>query len=251
MAGIKLDNVSLTFKVRQQGRITFKEFLVRQMFRRSVNPVIKVRALQEISLAINEGERVGIIGHNGAGKSTLLKMLAGVYPPSRGQVTVEGRISSLFDLALGFEADASGWENIYYRGYLQGGAPRGIRGKIQAITKAKQHDENRPLRVVGQHSIPNDSRISNVEQGITNIEGKNPFLHNSTFLVRYSIFSCVWIGILAHPEGFKINILDACYGLPTTIYTLFATHGMGWAAVGRFPWNAIRRRKEFWRGLDR
>src|SRR5260370_25340273 len=98
MAGIKLDNVSLTFKVRQQRRITLKEFLVRQMFRRSVNPVIKVRALQEISLAIQEGERVGIIGHNGAGKSTLLKMLAGVYPPSRGLVNVEGRISSLFDL---------------------------------------------------------------------------------------------------------------------------------------------------------
>ncbi len=120
MARIHLDNVSLTFKVRQQGRITLKEFLVRQMFRRSVNPFIKVRALQDISLEFKEGERIGIIGHNGAGKSTLLKTLAGVYPPSRGELTVEGRISSLFELSLGFEHDASGWENIFYRGYLQG-----------------------------------------------------------------------------------------------------------------------------------
>ena len=133
MAGIKVDHVSLTFKVRQQGRITFKEFLVRQMFRRSVNPIIKVRALQNICLEFEEGERVGIIGPNGAGKSTLLKLLAGVYPPSKGELTVEGRISSLFDLALGFELDASGWENIFYRGYLQGETPKSVRAKMQGI----------------------------------------------------------------------------------------------------------------------
>src|SRR5438034_8068886 len=133
MAGIKVDHVSLTFKVRQQVRITFKKFLVRQMFRRSVNPIIKVRALQNICLEFKEGERVGIIGANGAGKSTLLKLLAGVYPPSKGKLTVEGRISSLFDLALGFELDASGWENIFYRGYLQGETPKSIKPKVDDI----------------------------------------------------------------------------------------------------------------------
>ena len=141
MAGIKLDNVSLTFKVRQQGRITFKEFLVRQMFRRSVNPMIEVRALQEVSFQLHEGERIGIIGHNGAGKSTLLKVLAGIYPPSQGRRIVEGRISSLFDIALGFEMDASGWENIYYRGYLQGETPKSVRAKMQGIADFSElHD---------------------------------------------------------------------------------------------------------------
>jgi ABC-type polysaccharide/polyol phosphate transport system ATPase subunit len=148
MAGIQLENVSLTFTVRQQGRITLKEFLVLRMFRRSVNPVIKVRALHDVSLEIKEGERVGIIGHNGAGKSTLLKTLAGVYPPSRGVVNVEGRISSLFDLALGFEADASGWENIYYRGYLQGETPRSVRAKMQGIADFSELGDflNMPVR---------------------------------------------------------------------------------------------------------
>lgn len=148
MARIQLDHVSLTFKVRQQGRITLKEFLVRQMFRRSVNPFIKVRALQDVSLEFKEGERIGIIGHNGAGKSTLLKLLAGVYPPSRGQLTVEGRISSLFELSLGFEQDASGWENIFYRGYLQGETPKSVRSKMQGIAEFSELGDflNMPVR---------------------------------------------------------------------------------------------------------
>src|SRR5260370_3960354 len=133
MACIELDKVSLTFRVRQRGRITLKEFLVRQMFRRSVNPMIEVRALQEVSFQLHEGERIGIIGHNGAGKSTLLKVLAGIYPPSQGRRIVEGRISSLFDIALGFEMDASGWENMAFRGYLQGETPQTIRAKMQPI----------------------------------------------------------------------------------------------------------------------
>ncbi len=148
MAQIELDKVSLTFRVRQKGRITLKEFLVRQMFRRSVNPIIEVRALQEVSFRFREGERVGIIGHNGAGKSTLLKVLAGIYPPTQGQRIVEGRISSLFDISLGFEFDATGWENITYRGYLQGETPQSIRAKMQPIADFSELGDflNLPVR---------------------------------------------------------------------------------------------------------
>ncbi len=135
MARIELDKVGLTFTVRQRGRVTLKEFLVRRMFRRSVNPVIRVDALQDVSMQMREGERVGILGHNGAGKSTLLKLLAGIYPPSHGRRHVEGQISSLFDIALGFEMEANGWENICFRGYLQGETPRSIRAKMPAIAE--------------------------------------------------------------------------------------------------------------------
>jgi ABC-type polysaccharide/polyol phosphate transport system ATPase subunit len=133
MARIELENLGITFHVRHHRRITLKEFLVHRMFRRSVNPVIEVRALQDVTLQFQKGERVGIIGHNGAGKSTMLKVLAGIYPPTQGRRHVEGRISSLFDIALGFEGDASGWENIQYRSYLQGETPRTIRSKMQPI----------------------------------------------------------------------------------------------------------------------
>jgi ABC-type polysaccharide/polyol phosphate transport system ATPase subunit len=133
MARIELDRVSLTFRVRQHRRITLKEFLVRRMFRKSANPYIEVRALRDVSLQVREGDRLGIIGHNGAGKSTMLKMLAGIYPPTSGQRLVEGQISSLFDISLGFEQDANGWENISFRGFLQGETPATIRGKVQSI----------------------------------------------------------------------------------------------------------------------
>ena len=133
MTRISLDKVSLTFRMRQRRRLTLKEFLVRQMFRQSVNPLIKVHALAGVSLELREGDRLGVLGHNGAGKSTLLKMLAGIYPPTRGKRTVQGRISSLFDIALGFEGDATGLENIAYRGYLQGETARSVRAKLQAI----------------------------------------------------------------------------------------------------------------------
>jgi lipopolysaccharide transport system ATP-binding protein len=133
MASIELDRVSLTFKVRQQGGITLKEFVVRRLLRRSIKPAIKVRALRDVTLRVKEGERLAILGHNGAGKSTLLKVLAGIYPPTKGTRRVEGRISSLFDIALGFEPEATGWENIAYRGYLQGETPHSIQAKVEPI----------------------------------------------------------------------------------------------------------------------
>ena len=133
MVTIDLDAVSLEFRVRRYKRLSLKEFLVRGMFSKAANPVIEVQALNEVSLQVHEGERVGVIGHNGAGKSTLLKLLAGIYPPTTGTRIVRGRISSLFDITLGFEQDASGWENISYRGYLQGETPQSIKPKVQEI----------------------------------------------------------------------------------------------------------------------
>jgi ABC-type polysaccharide/polyol phosphate transport system ATPase subunit len=149
MARITLENVSLTFRVRkQQGRMTLKEYLVRGLFLRPAVPMMTVCALQDLNLTIRPGERVGIIGHNGAGKSTLLRLLAGIYEPTRGRRRVEGRISSLFDLMLGFEPEASGWENIRYRGYLQGETAGSMRKKIDQIAGFSELGEflNMPVR---------------------------------------------------------------------------------------------------------
>jgi ABC-type polysaccharide/polyol phosphate transport system ATPase subunit len=132
---IKLDDVGLLFRVRRHGRISLKEYLLKGMFRRSVQTAFEVQALEHVNLRIAAGDRVGIIGPNGAGKSTLLKLLAGIYPPTTGRRIIRGQVSALFDLTLGFELDATGWENIMFRGYLQGETPRSIRGKVQPIAE--------------------------------------------------------------------------------------------------------------------
>lgn len=86
-----------------------------------------VRSLNKVNLRIQDGERVGLIGHNGAGKSTLLRVIAGVYSPTSGVSKVEGKVSSLIDIGLGINPEASGRENIFLRGQLLGMSNKAIR----------------------------------------------------------------------------------------------------------------------------
>jgi len=129
---IELDQASLHFHVRCQHRTSLKDYLLRGVFLRRQQSML-VKALEQIDLSVEQGDRVGIIGHNGAGKSTLLKLLAGVYTPTSGARRVSGRVSSLFDISLGFEPEANGWDNIRFRSYLQGETPRSVQARLQAI----------------------------------------------------------------------------------------------------------------------
>jgi lipopolysaccharide transport system ATP-binding protein len=79
-----------------------------------------VDALRGVNIDIQQGERVALIGHNGSGKSTLLRAMAGVYPLASGHIRVSGRIGTLLELGVGFENEATGRENIYYRGLAMG-----------------------------------------------------------------------------------------------------------------------------------
>lgn len=135
MATIELDDVHLTFQARTQAKLTLKEYVVRKLTGKRVSQWISVRALSGLNLSATDGDRIGIIGHNGAGKSTLLKLVAGIYPPSRGTRRVGGRICSLFDISLGFETEMNGWDNIAYRGYLQGETPQSLKPKIAGIAE--------------------------------------------------------------------------------------------------------------------
>lgn len=89
--------------------------LYRPSGRRSITTILK-----GISFQLMPGERMGIIGANGAGKSTLLRVLAGIYMPSEGSVTVHGKARGLFDISLGMHQEATGLENIYLRGLQMG-----------------------------------------------------------------------------------------------------------------------------------
>lgn len=77
-------------------------------------------ALRHVSFAVESGETVGIIGRNGSGKSTLLRVIAGIYPPDEGSVSVDGEVSTLFSLGTGFNTELSGRDNIYLNGVMMG-----------------------------------------------------------------------------------------------------------------------------------
>lgn len=134
MATITLQNVDLEFRVGVEQHDTLKSALARKLRLRR-DSMRTIRALQNISLTITSGERVGLIGHNGAGKSTLLKVMARIYPPQRGATNIEGHVCPLFEFATGFEMDASGWDNIRVRALLLGMPPREIDLKLEEIAQ--------------------------------------------------------------------------------------------------------------------
>jgi ABC-type polysaccharide/polyol phosphate transport system ATPase subunit len=90
-------------------------------------------AVKHVSFAVSKGEMVGIIGRNGSGKSTILKIVAGVYTPSEGQVTVRGSIAPLIELGAGFHHELTGRENILMNGLLLGLTKRQIKEREERI----------------------------------------------------------------------------------------------------------------------
>ena len=133
MISIRLDDVSLYFSGRANAT-NLKSWLIERMYqreRRSNNYTVK--ALQSVSLSIEEGERVGLIGLNGAGKSTLLKVMAGIYPPTSGTAHTTGHVCPMFEFATGFEMLQTGYDNIRIRGLLLGMSAEEIEEKLPEI----------------------------------------------------------------------------------------------------------------------
>ncbi|TQN41521.1 ABC-2 type transport system ATP-binding protein [Blastococcus colisei] len=94
-------------------------------------PVIE--ALHDIDITIEEGDRVALVGHNGAGKSTLLRLLSGIYEPTRGSATIEGRVAPVFDLGVGMDPEISGYENIMIRGLFLGMTRKQMEARVDEI----------------------------------------------------------------------------------------------------------------------
>lgn len=131
---IYLESVNLHYAAVAFKDRSLKSLAARMLkFSAKNNTVDDIHALKNITVRIQEGERVGLLGHNGAGKSTFLKTIAGLYPISSGLLSVQGDIRSLFDLSMGFEPDATGRENILYRGLLLGLNPRFMKDKEDEI----------------------------------------------------------------------------------------------------------------------
>jgi ABC-type polysaccharide/polyol phosphate transport system ATPase subunit len=100
-----------------------------------------VRALSDVSLRLEEGDRLGLIGHNGSGKSTLLKVIAGIYEPIAGTRMVEGRVTPLFDMMPGLDPEDTGYENILTSGMLLGMSRDQVESKIPEIEEFSELGE--------------------------------------------------------------------------------------------------------------
>jgi ABC-type polysaccharide/polyol phosphate transport system ATPase subunit len=119
-SSIKINKAFVRFKIYENKNLSLKDFFSRNFAKSLIHQDRYFDALNDISLEINPGDRVGIIGRNGAGKSTLLKLICGIYPPSSGKVSVEGSIASLLELGAGFHPEFTGRENLYLNGAIMG-----------------------------------------------------------------------------------------------------------------------------------
>jgi len=143
---ILLDNVSVRYRAADQRIGTFKEYAIR-LIQRQVN-IKDFSALNKVSLQVNEGETLGVIGRNGAGKSTLLKVISRVLIPTEGRLRLRGRVSPLIELGAGFHPELTGLENIFLNGTLLGHSRKEIEAKLDEIISFAELEAfiNSPIR---------------------------------------------------------------------------------------------------------
>jgi len=154
VATVVLENVSAHFPIYGAQQRSLRKALFQRATGGSIeregknHDRITVKALTDISLTLNDGDRLGLIGHNGAGKSTLLKVMAGIYEPVSGTVRVEGRVTPLFDAMPGLDSEDTGYENIITSGMLIGMTRRQVEAKIPEIEEFCELGEylNLPVR---------------------------------------------------------------------------------------------------------
>ena len=137
MASLRVESVTVDFPVYNTRMRSLKNRLLHHgtggRIGRDASNRLCVRALDDVSLAFEHGDRIGLVGHNGAGKTTLLRVLAGAYEPVRGHVRRGGRIASLLNVSLGIDPEATGYENIMTRGLFLGLIPKQVRERMDEI----------------------------------------------------------------------------------------------------------------------
>jgi ABC-type polysaccharide/polyol phosphate transport system ATPase subunit len=128
---IELQEVSLCYRLAKQRIPSFKEYALHWM--RGALSYEQLWALREVSLRVERGESLAIVGRNGAGKSTLLKVISRVLAPSMGRALVHGRVSPMLELGSGFDFELTGQENVYLNALLLGHPRREIDERFDAI----------------------------------------------------------------------------------------------------------------------
>ncbi|MFL5927579.1 MAG: ABC transporter ATP-binding protein [Gaiellaceae bacterium] len=126
---IVVDRVSRTFRVYPKAHRTIKDVFVS----RGRGGAREVQALRDVSLAVEPGDAVGLVGRNGSGKTTLLRLVSRIIKPTSGRIETGGRIASLLELGAGFHPDFSGRENVYLNGSIHGLSRKRVREVMDEI----------------------------------------------------------------------------------------------------------------------
>ncbi len=140
---IIVENVTKRFRVVSIPKhASFKETIVRMDFlKRTKREQRFVEAVGGVSFSVARGETLGIIGKNGSGKSTLMRLLAGIYKPDSGTVSISGEIAPLLSLGIGFHPDMTGRENVRINGLVLGLSPAQIEQRFREIVAFSELEE--------------------------------------------------------------------------------------------------------------
>jgi ABC-2 type transport system ATP-binding protein len=211
---IVVDRVSKRFTIRHVRSL--KEMAARAVRRRS-ETVDSFAALNDVSITINEGETVALLGFNGSGKSTLLKCISGVLTPDEGQIGVRGRIAGLIEVGAGFHPDLTGRENVYLNGAILGMSEAQIEEKFSEIvafseiedfidTEVKFYSSGMFLRLAFAVAVHTDPDVFLVDEILA--VGDEPFQRKCLDRIRLLRSQGKTLVIVSHDLNMVADLCD-------------------------------------------
>jgi lipopolysaccharide transport system ATP-binding protein len=229
MAYIEAKHLSVDFPIYDSSHRSLKKKIISaatggRIAENSLNYSV-VKALDDLSFSIKDGESVALMGHNGSGKSTLLRTLAGVYYPTGGSLDVKGSISTLIDLSQGMDMEATGWENITLRGLAMGMSLSEINACADEIAEFSELGDflNIPVRTYSSGmllrlafsvstSTPRDIVLMDEWLSV----GDSNFADKSTVRLKQYLSKASILVIATHSEELAKEVCNS---------TIFLTHG--------------------------
>jgi ABC-type polysaccharide/polyol phosphate transport system ATPase subunit len=127
---VEVRDVSKSFRIPSVRRTTVREHVFGIFERQRVE---ELRVLERVSIDLRPGETLGIMGRNGSGKSTLLKIIAGIYPPDSGRVTLRAAITPILELGIGWNPELDAVDNVFLVGSVMGLSLPEIRSRLDRI----------------------------------------------------------------------------------------------------------------------
>ncbi|MBV8550179.1 MAG: ABC transporter ATP-binding protein [Acidobacteriaceae bacterium] len=211
---IAVDNVTQRFRVIHERPDSLRELFTR--FFRNNAQFHDFEAVSKVSFTVGKGEMVGIVGRNGSGKSTLLKIIAGVYRPTSGRVTVNGTIAPLIELGAGMHSELTGRENILINGLLMGYSKAEMKEREERIidfseigefidVPIKQYSSGMYMRLAFSVATEVDPEILILDEILA--VGDLPFQNKCFDRLRAFRASGKTILLVTHSMG---NIVDFC-----------------------------------------